>query len=188
MWCRVDLVLLDVSEERIASIFRIEKSANEEVVCSHLLKLVTHSRIFYFFYLCHYRTKTYAYKSLITINFHISLSVNFQYLLTKLSPPWNLIWGKHSLLRPEFFFRARWTPADLNGRGRLRNLYIVFGFLMTVPVSGLYIVDGRMFNEHRMVVRIRIDRRSQNTRRNLPQWNFLLHKPHIYDLGSNLGR
>jgi hypothetical protein len=35
MWYRVDVVLADVSEERIASIFRVEgkirKSANEEI-------------------------------------------------------------------------------------------------------------------------------------------------------------
>jgi hypothetical protein len=34
MWCRVDIVLTDVSEERIASIFRVEdkkKSASESV-------------------------------------------------------------------------------------------------------------------------------------------------------------
>jgi hypothetical protein len=30
MWRRVDIVLTDVSEERIASIFRIEKSTSEE--------------------------------------------------------------------------------------------------------------------------------------------------------------
>jgi hypothetical protein len=30
MWLHVDLVLTDVSEERIASIFRIEKFASEE--------------------------------------------------------------------------------------------------------------------------------------------------------------
>jgi hypothetical protein len=30
MWRRVDVVWTDVSEERIASIFRIEKSASEE--------------------------------------------------------------------------------------------------------------------------------------------------------------
>jgi hypothetical protein len=30
MWHRVDLVWIDVSEERIASIFKVEKSANEE--------------------------------------------------------------------------------------------------------------------------------------------------------------
>jgi hypothetical protein len=30
MWGRVDLVWPDVTEERIASIFRVEKSANEE--------------------------------------------------------------------------------------------------------------------------------------------------------------
>jgi hypothetical protein len=30
MWCRVDLVLTDVSEERIASIFMVEKYASEE--------------------------------------------------------------------------------------------------------------------------------------------------------------
>jgi hypothetical protein len=30
MWRRVDLVLTEVSEERIASIFRVEKSASEE--------------------------------------------------------------------------------------------------------------------------------------------------------------
>jgi hypothetical protein len=30
MWRRVDLVLTDVSEERIASIFRVEKIAIEE--------------------------------------------------------------------------------------------------------------------------------------------------------------
>jgi hypothetical protein len=30
MWRCVDLALTDVSEERIASIFRVEKSANEE--------------------------------------------------------------------------------------------------------------------------------------------------------------
>jgi hypothetical protein len=40
MWRRADLVWTDVSEERIASIFRIEKSASEESAwaggCSHL--------------------------------------------------------------------------------------------------------------------------------------------------------
>jgi hypothetical protein len=39
MWRRVDLVWTDVSEERIASIFRVEKSASEEPIwaggCSH---------------------------------------------------------------------------------------------------------------------------------------------------------
>jgi hypothetical protein len=30
MWCRVDLVWTDVSEERIASIFWVEKSASKE--------------------------------------------------------------------------------------------------------------------------------------------------------------
>jgi hypothetical protein len=30
MWRRVDIVLTDVSEERIASRFRVEKSASEE--------------------------------------------------------------------------------------------------------------------------------------------------------------
>jgi hypothetical protein len=30
MWRRVDLVWTDVSEERIASIFRVEKSASEK--------------------------------------------------------------------------------------------------------------------------------------------------------------
>jgi hypothetical protein len=30
MWRRVDLLWTDVSEERIASIFRVEKSASEE--------------------------------------------------------------------------------------------------------------------------------------------------------------
>jgi hypothetical protein len=30
MWCRVDLVWTDVSEERIAFIFRVEKSTSEE--------------------------------------------------------------------------------------------------------------------------------------------------------------
>jgi hypothetical protein len=51
MWRRVDLVWIDVSKERIASIFRVEKSASEEPawageVCSHLLTLVPSSRIF----------------------------------------------------------------------------------------------------------------------------------------------
>jgi hypothetical protein len=46
MWRHVNLVWTDVSEERIASIFRVEKSASEEPVCSHLLTLVPHSRIF----------------------------------------------------------------------------------------------------------------------------------------------
>jgi hypothetical protein len=32
MWRRVDLVLTDVSEERIAYMFRVEKSASEEPV------------------------------------------------------------------------------------------------------------------------------------------------------------
>jgi hypothetical protein len=42
MWCCVDLVLTDVSEERIASIFRVEKSSSEEpeAICSHLLALI----------------------------------------------------------------------------------------------------------------------------------------------------
>jgi hypothetical protein len=30
MWCRVDLMWTDISEERIASIFRVEKFAREE--------------------------------------------------------------------------------------------------------------------------------------------------------------
>jgi hypothetical protein len=42
IWRRVDLVWTDVSEEQIASIFRVEKSAS----CSHLLTLVLRSRIF----------------------------------------------------------------------------------------------------------------------------------------------
>jgi hypothetical protein len=41
MWRRVDLVWTDVSEERIASIFRVEKSASEEPAwaggCSDLI-------------------------------------------------------------------------------------------------------------------------------------------------------
>jgi hypothetical protein len=41
MWRHVDLVLTDVSEERIVYIFRVEKSAS-----SHLLTLVPLSRIF----------------------------------------------------------------------------------------------------------------------------------------------
>jgi hypothetical protein len=40
MWLRVDLVWTDVSEERIASIFRVEKSAGEEPAwaggCRHI--------------------------------------------------------------------------------------------------------------------------------------------------------
>jgi hypothetical protein len=49
MWRRVDLVWSDVSEERIASIFRVEKSASEEPAadCSHLFTLVSRSRIIY---------------------------------------------------------------------------------------------------------------------------------------------
>jgi hypothetical protein len=50
MWRRVDLVWTDVSEERIASIFRIDntRATNQtESVCSHLLKLVPRSRIIY---------------------------------------------------------------------------------------------------------------------------------------------
>jgi hypothetical protein len=43
MWRRVDLVWTDVSEERITSIFRVEKSACS---CSHLLTLVPRTRIF----------------------------------------------------------------------------------------------------------------------------------------------
>jgi hypothetical protein len=36
MWHHVDLVWTDVSEERIASIFRVEKSASEAAAtCSH---------------------------------------------------------------------------------------------------------------------------------------------------------
>jgi hypothetical protein len=51
MWRRVDLVWTDVSEGRTASIFRVEKSANEEPAragadCSHLLSLVPRSLIF----------------------------------------------------------------------------------------------------------------------------------------------
>jgi hypothetical protein len=55
IWRRVDLVWIDVSEERIASILRVEKSAREEParcfstddsVCSHLITLVPLSRIF----------------------------------------------------------------------------------------------------------------------------------------------
>jgi hypothetical protein len=42
MWRRVDIVWTDISEERIASIFRVEKSAS----CSHMLTLVPGSRIF----------------------------------------------------------------------------------------------------------------------------------------------
>jgi hypothetical protein len=45
MWYRIDLVWTDASEERIASIFRIEKSA---AVSIHLLTLVPSSRIFLF--------------------------------------------------------------------------------------------------------------------------------------------
>jgi hypothetical protein len=49
MWRHADLVnWTDVSEERVASIFRVEKSASEEPdwVCYHLLRLVSRSRIF----------------------------------------------------------------------------------------------------------------------------------------------
>jgi hypothetical protein len=52
MWCRVDLVWTDVSEERIASIFRIEKSAFNEPAWAggysllHLLTLVPRTRNF----------------------------------------------------------------------------------------------------------------------------------------------
>jgi hypothetical protein len=53
MWRRVDLVWTDISEERIASIFRVEKSASEEParasgcrVWRVLLKLVPRSRNF----------------------------------------------------------------------------------------------------------------------------------------------
>jgi hypothetical protein len=49
MWRRVDLVWTDVSEERIAYIFKVEKSASEEpawTVCSHLLTLLPRLRIF----------------------------------------------------------------------------------------------------------------------------------------------
>jgi hypothetical protein len=46
MWHRVDLVRTDVSEERVASIVRVEKSAIEEpAVCSHLFTLVPSTRI-----------------------------------------------------------------------------------------------------------------------------------------------
>jgi hypothetical protein len=42
MWRRVDLMWTDVSEEHIASIFRVEKSANKEPAwarcCSHVLE------------------------------------------------------------------------------------------------------------------------------------------------------
>jgi hypothetical protein len=44
MWRRVDLLWTDVSEERIASIFRAEKFT----CCSHLLTLVFRTRIFLF--------------------------------------------------------------------------------------------------------------------------------------------
>jgi hypothetical protein len=52
MWRRVILVWTDVSEESIASIFRVQKSARRNQreqlagVCSHLLTLVPRSRIF----------------------------------------------------------------------------------------------------------------------------------------------
>jgi hypothetical protein len=47
MWSRVELVKTKVSEERIASIFRVEKSANEKpAVCSYLFTLVPLSPIF----------------------------------------------------------------------------------------------------------------------------------------------
>jgi hypothetical protein len=53
MWRRVDIVLTDVSEERIASIFRPEekrrKSSSE--VYLDLLTLVLRLRIFFFFLL-----------------------------------------------------------------------------------------------------------------------------------------
>jgi hypothetical protein len=53
MWRRADLVWTDASQESIASIFKVEKSASEEPawaggsVCSHLLTLVPRSRIFH---------------------------------------------------------------------------------------------------------------------------------------------
>jgi hypothetical protein len=50
MWLRVDLEWTDVSEERIAPIFRVEKSASEKPAleggCSHLLTMIPRSRIF----------------------------------------------------------------------------------------------------------------------------------------------
>jgi hypothetical protein len=49
MWGRVDLVWTDASEERIISIFRVEKSAKEEPAwaggCSHFApEIVTHNK------------------------------------------------------------------------------------------------------------------------------------------------
>jgi hypothetical protein len=46
MWRLVDFVWTNVSEERLASTFRVEKSASEEPVCNHLLTLVPTSMIF----------------------------------------------------------------------------------------------------------------------------------------------
>jgi hypothetical protein len=44
MWRRVDLVWTDVSEERIASIFRVEKSAIEEPAWAGGCRLHSHRR------------------------------------------------------------------------------------------------------------------------------------------------
>jgi hypothetical protein len=46
MWRRVGLMWTDISEEHIASIFRVEKSASERDTSSHLLTLVPRLRIF----------------------------------------------------------------------------------------------------------------------------------------------
>jgi hypothetical protein len=44
MWRRVDLVWTDVSEERIASIFRVEKSASEEPAWDGIVQAISCSR------------------------------------------------------------------------------------------------------------------------------------------------
>jgi hypothetical protein len=48
MWRRVDLVWTDVSEERIASIFRVEQSASEELayVAADVLRNVGSHKIY----------------------------------------------------------------------------------------------------------------------------------------------
>jgi hypothetical protein len=51
MWHRVDIVWTDVSEERFASIFKVEKSASEEPVwaggCSENLKSYINVSLFF---------------------------------------------------------------------------------------------------------------------------------------------
>jgi hypothetical protein len=51
MWCRVDIVLTDVSEERIASIFRVEEKRNPKANQREQVLTCSLSDFFIFFHL-----------------------------------------------------------------------------------------------------------------------------------------